>query len=72
MPQAKNRELIAVSSQAHEHLMRIVAAMKGNGFPTSGTMIASELILSMPIPQPVVEKKQLQKRGSHVTSTAAV
>lgn len=63
METKKYRELIPVSSQAHLHLKAVVAAMKANGLPTSGTLIASEVILSIPIPQPKpVEIKKTVKK----------
>lgn len=61
--QGKNRTLIPISIQAHAHLKAVVAAMIESGLPTSGTMVASEVILSIPIPQPQpVEKKQRPRR----------
>jgi hypothetical protein len=78
MQEDKKRELIPISSQAHQHLKAVVAAMKSNGLPTSGTLIASEVILSIPIPQPqpksktIVEKKrQIRKPAKRVRMSAA-
>jgi hypothetical protein len=72
MPQAKNRELIAVSSQAHEHLKNVVAYLEKKGIPTSGTKIASEAILSIPIPQPqAVGKKPRARRVVSVPAAGA-
>lgn len=51
MPLAKERELIPVSSQAHKHLRAVVEAMKANGLPTNGTMLVSEMILRLSVPQ---------------------
>lgn len=69
MPLADNRELIPVSTQAHQHLKAVVAAMKKNGIPANGTMLASQVILAIPLPAPVVEKK---RKARKVTETAAI
>lgn len=71
MPLAKNRELIAISSQAHEHLKTIVAAMKGKGIPTSGTLIASQVILSIPIPQAQAVGKKRRRSTDAVSAPVA-
>lgn len=73
MPQAKNRELLSISSQAHEHLMNYVAAMNNSGRPTSGTKVASELLLSLriPIPQPIEKKPRRARRVGAMSATAA-
>lgn len=50
MPLAKDRKLTPVTSQAHVHMKRIVAAYKKRGIPESNTHWLSDLILSHPIP----------------------
>ena len=50
MPTAKNRELISVSTQAHRHLKAVVKAFKAKGVPINGTLLASEHILAIPLP----------------------
>lgn len=50
MPLAPNRELTPITSQAHAHMKRIVAAYKKRGIPESNTHWLSDLILSQPIP----------------------
>lgn len=50
MPLGKDRELTPVTSQAHAHMKRIVAAYKKRGIPESNTHWLSDLILSQPIP----------------------
>lgn len=50
MPLAKNREQITVSGEAHAHLKAVVRALRRQGIPTNGTMLASQSILAMPIP----------------------
>ncbi len=69
MPQPKNRELISISTPAHQHLKAVVAAMKKSGIPTSGTMLASQLILAIPFPQPV-KAVEVRKRAKRATSTS--
>lgn len=56
MPLAKDRELIQISVQAYKHLKAVVSATKSIGVPTSGTSLASQAILSLPIPQPESKK----------------
>ncbi len=74
MPTAEGRELIPVSSQAHKHLKTVVAAMKEQGIPTNGTLIASELILSIPIPQPTpaVEVKRRTRKAEQAARVPAL
>jgi len=72
MPLAKERELIAVSSQAHRHLKDVVKAMKRNGIPTSGTSLASELILSIPIPKATIEQPKRRARKEQGQQPAAL
>jgi hypothetical protein len=65
MPQAKDRELIPISTQAHAHLKAVVAVMKQSGLPTSGTSLASKAILSIPLPeqpQPIKPIKPVEKK----------
>jgi len=50
MATAKDRELIPISTQAHEHLRRIVYALKAQGLRSTMTGFASALILSQPVP----------------------
>lgn len=50
MPLALNRELTPVTTKAHAHMKKIVAAHKKRGVPESNTHWLSELILSQPIP----------------------
>lgn len=50
MPLADNRELTSITTQAHQHMKRIVTALKKRGVPESNTSWLSELILSQPMP----------------------
>lgn len=50
MPLADNRELTPITTPAHQHMKRIVAALKKRGLPESNTRWLSELILSQPMP----------------------
>lgn len=79
MQEDKKRELIPVSTQAHEHLRKVVEAHKANGLPTSGTLLASQAILSLPIPEPqpqpkakskIVEKKRRTHKSKPVQAIA--
>lgn len=56
MPLASNRELIQISKQAYQHLKKVVGTKKASGVPVSGTMLASEAILNIPLPQPEIKK----------------
>lgn len=72
MPLAKNREQITVSTKAHAHLRSVVDAMRKNGIPTSGTLLASEVILAIPIPQATTVKplRKARKASAPVTASA--
>jgi len=50
MPLAKDRKLTPITSQAHAHMKKVVAAYKRHGVPESNTHLVSSLILSLPIP----------------------
>lgn len=50
MPLALNRELTPITTQAHQHMKRIVSAHKRKGLPETNTHWLSELILSQPLP----------------------
>lgn len=50
MTTAPNRELTPVSTQAHQHMKRIVSALKKRGLYATNTAWLSELILSQPMP----------------------
>ncbi len=72
MPLAEDRELIQVSTIAYEHLRAVVAATRKLGIPTSGTLIASTSILSIPIPpepQTTIEKKRAPRKSVTAMST---
>ena len=53
MATAKNRKFLTVSTPAHEHLMNVVARLEKKGLPTSGTMIASKLLLNLDVTQAI-------------------
>ncbi|MBI5950179.1 MAG: hypothetical protein HY865_00865 [Chloroflexi bacterium] len=60
---------VRVTKQAHAHLTRLIPAVReSRGLNVSMTDLVSELILSQPIPQPVVEKKPRRARRSPVLS----
>lgn len=50
MTTESNRLLTPISTKAHQHMKRIVAAHKKRGLPESNTHWLSELILSQPLP----------------------
>ena len=73
MPLAKNRELITVTDQAHEHLRKVVSVMKKNGLPVNGSMLASQAILAIPLPQvriPAEKKRKARKVAETVAAPA--
>lgn len=80
MALADNRELIQISTQAYNHLKAVVAANKKSGLPTSGTLLASQAILSIPIPPPQqptpttkpVEKKSRPRKAKPVQAARAI
>lgn len=73
MPLSKNRELISCTRPAHKHLKAVVAALKKSGIPTNGTMIVSEAILSIPLPEPAkAAGVPSEKKRKAQPSTAAV
>lgn len=66
MALSPGRELIQISSQAYEHLQAIKAATEQIGAKRSATLIASEAILSLPIPTvptPTVEVKRRTRKA---------
>ena len=72
MPLAKNRELIPVSGEAHAHLKNVVDAMKRKGIPATGTMLASQVILAIPIPEvPQPQPKRRKAQPSTPVRTSA-
>lgn len=72
MPLAKNRELIPVSTQAHKHLKALVAVMQNNGIPTNGTLLASQLILAIPMPEPKAKESKRRTRKAVTAPVAAM
>jgi hypothetical protein len=50
MPLSADRKLTPVTTKAHAHMTKIVAAYKKRGIPDSNTHWLSELILSQQIP----------------------
>lgn len=50
MTTAPNRELTPISTQAHQHMKRVVAALKKRGLYATNTGWLTELILSQPLP----------------------
>ena len=75
MATAKNRELITVTKQAHKHLRDVVNRLKKNGIPANGTLLASQQILSIPLPELVEEKptkRRARKAALPVSTQAAV
>lgn len=46
----ETRHFVTITVPAREHLMRVIRAKRRNGYPTNQTMLVSELILAIPIP----------------------
>jgi hypothetical protein len=73
MPLSEDRELIQITKHAYKHLKAVVAAKKNSGVPRTGTSLASEAILSIPlppIPQPT-EASASKKRARKATEQPA-
>jgi hypothetical protein len=71
MTTSADRKFLTVSTQAHRHLGKVVKAMIRNGYRANGTMVASQIILSIPIPEPT-NPTPAKRRASKpvITSTA--
>lgn len=67
MATAKDREFLTVSTEAHAHLKAVVDAYKKNGVPMNGTMLASQVILSLPMPEKA--KEPIKRRTRIATKT---
>lgn len=70
MATAKDREFLTVSSEAHAHLKAVVERYKKNGVPMNGTLLASQIILSIPMPE--ITAKESKRRTSKAATVPPV
>ncbi len=74
MSQKSKYPIIRISNLANRRADEIVEALEARGIDTSKTSVVSELILSMPIPQPTqpVEKKRRTRKAVSQSTVAAL
>ncbi|MBM3180610.1 MAG: hypothetical protein FJZ86_09660 [Chloroflexi bacterium] len=74
MSQKSKYPIIRISNLANRRADEIVEALEARGIDTSKTSVVSELILSMPIPQPTqpVEKKRRFRKAVSQSTVAAL
>jgi len=74
MSQKSKYPIIRISNLANRRADEIVEALEARGIDTSKTSVVSELILSMPIPQPTqpVEKKRRSRKAVSQSTVAAL